>query len=62
MCNFEFIFSAFGAFGPPPDYGFGQSYGGSSGGGPMRRGGGGSGGGGGNRGRGGGGNSYRGRN
>ncbi len=39
-----YLFSAFGAFGPPPGFDFGQNYGSSSGGGPMRRGGGGRGG------------------
>jgi len=67
--NFN-LFLAFGAFGPPPSFGFGQNYGSSSGGGPIRRGGGGRGGGGGggapySRGGGrggGGGGGYRGRN
>ncbi len=63
------FFLAYGAFGAPSGFGFGQNYGSSSGGGPMRRGGGGRGGGGGGGapysrggGRGGGGAGYRGRN
>jgi len=57
------LFSAFGAFGAPAGFDFGQSYGSSSGGGPMRRGGGGRGGNGTPYGRGGGrGGGYRGRN
>lgn len=56
------IFSAFGAFGAPPGYQFGQSYGSSSGGGPMRRGGMGRGNSGGPYSRGGGGGGYRGHN